>query len=442
MDRHVRWFARQVTIGVFRRLVIETAAVTVLVVVSAFALGFPIVSAVFIAAIAIPVFAVVRLVLGCFTNPVTSSYLARWPHPSGTVNPTTQTNTGSPIDRALTTHGFTYEVTLDEWDGAKTNVYTRESNQIVAMTSSDRDLVILSGIEDDRLVVTTIQLVPPHEQLVVNQVSEVDPQEVLSNHVGLLKRLTASGHTLQVLTIDHVLELAAIEWDAWDQIGPLLGPFVTIGPRPIPTLLQVRIPPEEILQRTSADAPKFTAKRFQDPELLPAFQPAELSPPPVPTAPDVERDLLETSGESGLDEDIPEPVETPIEPIIEDTADEIVEPPPIPEEAIIEPDPIADIAEPPPIPEIEPDLSPFPQVALAELAPESTSRTDTDPDDEANLAEDLARILARDMALTPPPIPTDDVETDEVATDDQPASLFSARPFIDFDSSAGLERER
>lgn len=281
-----RWFTREIAVSVAHRLLLESAAAGFIVLVATLLTGTaPLISAI-TAIVSVAAFAVLRLVTSCFLNPLNSPYLIRWPHPSGEIRPVGQSNVGSETDRALTAIQFTARGAINEWGGAVTNVYTRASNQMIVLTSGDDDLIVLSGLADNRLVATTKQLIPPHEQLVVNHRYESDVHALLQSHTDVLGTLASAGHQPVAMTLKHIIELLALEWDAWNQIGPFVGPFVSVGQRRPLGLLQVRVSAEEILERSMAKPPRVTAASRMEPNEQPATRaPATAAAPEPPTAP-------------------------------------------------------------------------------------------------------------------------------------------------------------
>ena len=268
MDRHVRWFRREIAVGVARRLSAETIVVGTVMLGALLVWGDGPLYALTGAALSIPAFLFGRVGLALASNPITAAYLVRWPHPASTVISAEPTSLGTERDTALKHFRFSLSGAFDEWGGATTNLYTMDSSQIVVTTSDKDDVVATSVLADRRLVVTTTQLLPPHERLIVNHVGIVDVRAVLTSHVALLKRVSATeGSSVVVSTMDHVIEVLAIEWDAWDQIGPFLGPLVAVGKRRYTTLLQTIVSPDEILERTSAPKPLITARGVGFPAL-------------------------------------------------------------------------------------------------------------------------------------------------------------------------------
>ncbi len=280
MDRQVRWFRREIAIGVTRRLTAEAFLVGALAVGGSILAGSAPISAAVAGVLAMVLVTFTRFGSALAANPTNSAYLIGWPHPSGDTIATPQTNADSPDDVALRTYGFTCRGAFEEWGGSVTNVYTRDSNQIIVTTSEDGDLIALSGIDHDQFVVTTKQLIPPHERLIVNQRRETDVRSILASHIDLMKEQAAAGRAVRTVRFHDVLELLAIEWDSWDQIGPVLGPFVAVGHRRAPSVLQVRVDATYILERTSEPKPKITARRAP---VADAHAKAAPTPPPIPT---------------------------------------------------------------------------------------------------------------------------------------------------------------
>lgn len=281
MDRHVRWFRREVAVGVGQRLAAESVIAAIASLGLLLASGAGILLAIMVGIVAFPTFALVRVGLACISNPMTSAYLMRWPHPTGHVQPTEQTNIGSNVDSDLRALRFVPRGAFNEWGGATTNLYTRSSSQLIVATTEDDDVLVLSALADERLVVTCTQLVPPHEQLVVNRVDASDLRTVLGEHVDVIRHLhETSQPAVTAIGMDDVMRFLAIEWDSWDQIGPLLGPFVAIGQKRQPSLLQVRVPNDEILARTGTPEPRVTARRHDaTPAISPIDAVAELDGP-------------------------------------------------------------------------------------------------------------------------------------------------------------------
>lgn len=255
MDRDVRWFRREIALKVAQRLGVEVVVICALVVGGLFAAGVQVLFIGLALALIAPTFIVLRLLLSCAINPTSSSYLVRWPRPAGPLIPAEPTNTGSAVDIALQAAGFFSRGAFVEWGGATTNLYDDASSRLV-MTGGDADVIILTGLDDGRLCITTTNLIPPHERLIVNHDRQNDLGGLLASHGALLDEVTHSSAARRVDVSAHfVVQLLAIEWDAWDQLGPLYGPFVAVGNRAQPSLLRVRVPATDIRSRAMAPEP-------------------------------------------------------------------------------------------------------------------------------------------------------------------------------------------
>ncbi len=263
MDRHVRWFRREIALKLAQRLGIEAGVVCALVVGALVVaeINTPIV--ILTGASTIPTFIVIRLALSCALNPTSSSYLVRWPRPSGSLSPAEPTNVGSATDIALQAAGFLPRGAFSEWGGATTNLYDDASCTLV-LTCHEDDVVVLSGLTDGRLCVTTTYVIPPHERLIVNQERASDVGSVLASHATLLDAIIGQPTIGAVETnAQFIVDLLVLEWDIWDQLGPVFGPFVAVGNRPQPSLLRVRVAAQDVLLRALAAAPPSVSVTYE-----------------------------------------------------------------------------------------------------------------------------------------------------------------------------------
>ncbi len=263
MDRHVRWFRREIALKVAQRLAIEAGVVCALVLGALVTaeVNTPIV--ILTGVSTIPTFIVIRLALSFALNPTSSSYLVRWPRPSGSLSPAEPTNVGSATDIALRAAGFLPRGAFCEWGGATTNLYDDASCTLV-LTCHEDDVVVLTGLNDGRLCVTTTYVIPPHERLIVNQERASDVGSVLASHATLLDVVTGQP-TISAIetTAQFIVDLLVLEWDIWDQLGPVFGPFVAVGNRPQPSLLRVRVAPQDVLSRALAAAPPSVSVTYE-----------------------------------------------------------------------------------------------------------------------------------------------------------------------------------
>ena len=260
----MRWFRREIALKVARRLGVEVAVICALVAGGLFAADVEITFVGLAIVLIAPTFIVLRLLISCAVNPTSSSYLIRWPRPAGPLTPAEPTNAGSAVDVALETAGFFSRGAFTEWGGATTNLYDDASRRLV-MTSSDHDVIILTGLDDGRLCITTTNVIPPHERLIVNHDRQSDVGGLLASHGALVDEVTHKSAARRVDVNAHfVVQLLAIEWDAWDQLGPLYGPFVAVGNRPQPSLLRVRVSATDVRSRAMAPEPPSIESGSED----------------------------------------------------------------------------------------------------------------------------------------------------------------------------------
>ncbi|MFT7474763.1 MAG: hypothetical protein ACI81L_001694 [Verrucomicrobiales bacterium] len=284
MDRHVRWFRREIAVAVAQRLAIETVCVGLLTLVILLLANVGLLAAIAAALLVVPVSGVLRIGVAYVNNPTSSTYLIRWPRPSGSLSSVPQTNCGSKVDLALNITQFEIYGTFSELGGAQVNVYTSTTSSLLVMTSSDDDIIVLSGLSDGRLCASSTQFLPPHEHLVLNRLTTGDVRDLLASHYQLIGELTNIHDTRTVAPkIEFVVDLLATEWDAWEQIGPLLGPFVAIDTRFQPSLLRVAVSHDELRARSlSTSPPTIAGPGVTTPVVTTA---SNLEAPPKPDVP-------------------------------------------------------------------------------------------------------------------------------------------------------------
>lgn len=277
MDSHVRWFRREIGRRLVQRLSVETlvAVAAVVAVIAASDGGTR--NAFVGAAVTAPLYASTRWVLGCLTNATSSSYLISWPQPSGDLTSVAQPNIGLLADIALTAAGLRFYDAYSEWGGATTSVYGSH-DPLLATTSGDDDIQIITGFTDGRLCVSTTQLIPPHEQLIVNHQPASDVTSLLSGHRTLVETLESQGAEVSDADIEFVVDLLALEWEAWQQVGPFIAPFVDIDHLLHPSVLTVRASTSDVLAKGLSTAPLL-----HPPQTFPVVSATPTMPQPDPT---------------------------------------------------------------------------------------------------------------------------------------------------------------
>ena len=135
------------------------------------------------------------------------------------------------------------------------------------MTRSDDDeITVVSRLADGRTVVTSAGFIPPTRRLLVQRAGGGPgqiPTDALINHVERLLTLRAEGIEAVATEVDDVIDLARAEWDAWQEIGPFVGPLLAIESSGRPRLgLQIEISDALIRDRTGAElAPRDARTR-------------------------------------------------------------------------------------------------------------------------------------------------------------------------------------
>lgn len=276
MDSHVRWFRREVGRLLLRRLAVETVAVVGIVVAGVAASGGSTQSVILATSATALLYPAARWAVGCLTNATSSSYLNNWPRPSGELVSVPQTNIGLPVDIALTAAGLRFYDAYSEWGGATTSVYGSHDPLLVT-TSADDDIAVITGLTDGRLCISTTQLIPPNERLIVNHEPASDVTSLLASHGTLVETLTTQGAEVADADINFVVDFLLLEWESWQQVGPFIAPFVDMDHRLHPSVLTVRVSTGELLQTGLSQTPFIRPVQ--------SFPSVTVSQPNSPTAP-------------------------------------------------------------------------------------------------------------------------------------------------------------
>ena len=243
--------------------------------------------------LAVPTFVLIRLASSCALNPTSSAYLIRWPRPVGALPLHAADDEIDPLDIELAAAGFISLGTFTEWGGSVLSVSTNRQDTL-ALSSGDQ-LVLLSGLDDGRLCVSTTHLVPPHDRLVVNHHAGVDAAALVAAHTELAGLLVASGIGAVEPEIEQVRHFLSLEWDIWQEIGPFVGPFVRVGANRQPSLILARVASADILERARPGSHRRAAEPLEDRTARPA---QDSSWPVVALAP--ARDDAEATAEDDL----------------------------------------------------------------------------------------------------------------------------------------------
>ncbi len=256
MDPHIRWLRRHVLARVLTRLVVEGAVVAVLGSATGVLLGLDPLTAIMASVVAAHLYSLLRLGVAIWCNPVNHRYLSRWEDHSQHLRPSPPTKSAErPLDADLGRIGLRHLVRLDRSDMATDGyeVYASGSRLVLAAVGAGGgQCAILSRLSDGRLLVTSPDLVPPSHGVMINLAFEGSPSELVLRHIETLTRLRHQGLSTLPAGYDLLIDQLRLEWQAWDELGPIIGPLLAIDPRPQPHLLQARVPADLLWRRSSA----------------------------------------------------------------------------------------------------------------------------------------------------------------------------------------------
>ena len=253
MDTQVRWLRQWIGPRLLTRLVIEFLILANLLFLILLAAGFDRFVAAATAFVGGQLIMVMRVAVAFTTNPASHGYLRRYtavPAWSRVVDADVSTqhelasffeNHNMAPDRAVavTTNVGTSSV----------DVFVSTDGFVVGVAGPDSGLpVVVSALDDGRFLMTSQQVVPVHETLVVNTVHQTDARQLLERHVDGLELLHARGVSPARSGPETVAAALALEHDAWSQLGPYYGPFLAVGSRWRPLHLLVHVPPQVLLE--------------------------------------------------------------------------------------------------------------------------------------------------------------------------------------------------
>ncbi|MEM9562952.1 MAG: hypothetical protein AAGA93_10060 [Actinomycetota bacterium] len=269
MDPHLRWLRRYVATRVAERVLVEAVLVGGVAATATGLAGATAPDAALVCGAAAVTFAVLRVVLGIGTGPVTHRYLLEWRDPTWGLQPAA----GGPAVPQPAGAGLEFAVRLErstgdgpdpdldanvDQDGGRRSgldVHRVDGDRVLVIRSDAGETTALSRLGDGRALVTCDGFVPPVAALVVKRVvvgRREDPLDVvLADHRRQRQRLAALGVDCVGIEPGAVIGLVRTEWRAWQELGPIIGPLVALGP---PTRfrpgLSVDVPPAVVLART------------------------------------------------------------------------------------------------------------------------------------------------------------------------------------------------
>jgi hypothetical protein len=273
MDPSLRWLRRYVVVRAVERLSVEAVAAGVASGAGAAWFGASPVAAVTLGLVAGPVVAVLRLATALAINPVGARYLLSWTNPAPWLE--RDPAGGGRADPSLDRWGFRFLLRLvrsgpvdgggadtvgagdepgDEADGL--DLFRDGSGRVVLARGDGGDLTLVSRVSDGRLLFTSASLLPPRAGLLVNTIRSGSLTDLARAHLDRLHQLTGAGLEAVVIWPDAIIELLRLEWEAWQDLGPLIGPLLAVdGSRPSRARLEVRVPTDLVWQRCRVARP-------------------------------------------------------------------------------------------------------------------------------------------------------------------------------------------
>lgn len=279
MDPQIRWLRRHVQAGVAERVAIEAIVAAVVVATASALVGGRPAEVTALALTAAMALALLRVGLALATNPINHRYLLRWDDPTVGL---TEVPVGpdDPVDRsAFEPRGLSplarLEVAasgspasaIDAETSAETSddnededeervrppgldLYRADRGRLLVTVGDDGVVTVLSRLADGRSLVTSTDFVPPSDRLVVQRVPDPASEELgdlldrlVVEQVGRLLQLRADGIEVVETGVDAVLDGLRAEWEAWQDIGPFIGPLIRLDHRSQPGVaLQVAVP--------------------------------------------------------------------------------------------------------------------------------------------------------------------------------------------------------
>lgn len=254
MDRHVRWLRRRIVPRVLLRLTVEWIAVADIILLGLLLTGSDPLLALSWALLGGILWVIVRVGVAMVANPVNARFLTRYIDEPLHVQPMAS----NPDDEHdfgdagpfLERHNLDHVVDLRSHDSF-VSVHTSPDGRVLALLGPGENVpTFVSLLSDGRILVTSNQLVVPHESLIVNHDRRRDARWLVEHHVDVLEELHDSGASPMPADHGAAAQLLLIEHEAWAQLGPFLGPFLNIGTRYAPHLLTIKVPPALMLERT------------------------------------------------------------------------------------------------------------------------------------------------------------------------------------------------
>lgn len=291
MDPHVRWMRRFLLSKTAGRVSVEAVVVGAAAGAGAFTYDPSLALAAVLGLLVAQVTAGLRLATAVLGNPIDHRYLMAWSNPAGRLRPSPD-RVPENLDAAaaLGEVGFEHVLRLDDDHPGGIDVFQATSGLAVLAVADDGELTALSRLADGRLLVTSPGFVPPYDGVIVGRHRRAQPLELLTTHVERLEALRRAGATPVTAKPSLVLDQIRAEWQAWQELGPFIGPLVATGERRRnPLRLQFRIPDQLVWDRSRSTGLPPVQRTMEEPSPspMPATEPPTVEAPkavaPVPS---------------------------------------------------------------------------------------------------------------------------------------------------------------
>jgi len=402
MDRHVAWLKRVALTRILVRLTLEAVLVGDLSLLALLATGTDRWVAIPWALVAGVVFAIVRFALALHINPVGYGFLKRFSEqrinhqievPLDLVEPTIEAAAAS----FLGSVNMHWLATVDDDAGLTTRLqlYRTDDRVIIGAVADDgSEPMFVSRLEDGRIVVSSKTFIPFRRGLIVNMVRRGRLRKVLESHVDALDLAIESGAELGRVEADAIIHVLTSEQDSWTQLGPFVGPFVSVSAKWRPHLLQTRFSPSRMLEMSIAvppERPTMHLPTAQPEDMDEWLQDSIVAEEPAVDAVVINDVLIEA--ETIQDETLEE---MPGQVIEQTAAGPAVVATPMPAATLPEPEPLWPLPEP--IRQVEPLVS-------AETIDEPEPLEDTEPVAEAEPVEAVEEAAPAEVLIPQAPEP-------------------------------------
>jgi hypothetical protein len=252
MDPHVSWLRRRILGDLIQRVASAYGlAVAGCLVVLRLTTDFGVLAMVAWAVVGAQVLAAGLVVWAAATNPLSYRYLRHMAANPYRLSLVAATSAPPELIEELSAHTLVPLATIwDISDGPQpvSDLFqTPQASVMVARHRALGSLSLLSRLDDGRILVTDPVRTSPHRRLVVNVAPSGDLKALLEGHLHAIDRLKAADCLIEAVDAGLFVEASAIEQEAFDTLGPYLGPFYNLLPEAAPLRFLVSVSAGELM---------------------------------------------------------------------------------------------------------------------------------------------------------------------------------------------------